>query len=446
VTISRRRSIGRAVWLSGLCLVATVQAGQAQSSDTGPTGRVSIYVNTAGRDFTDDTRQRNTDLSTSVSLESPRSDENGVEYALDLRETRYSSAATPDRVSIYDGFAGARFGGDWQLRVRAGHMWLQDLGTMGALAGGLFEVGQRRSNDDGRFRVGAFSGLEPKLYETGYAPDVRKYGGYAAYERGFMRRHVVGYTTVKQGDMTERSVLSMTNFIPAGQRFFAYQAAEYETQGPANGAVKRGLSYFLTNARVTASSRVELNGTYNRGRALDARQLTADVINGRALTTQALEGLKYESTGGRVTVEVVRRVYVYAGYTRDRNNRDDASAARILVGGHAGNIFGTGVDVSGSDSRVERAAGPYHSKYFSVGRTVGRSLYLSVDYSTSLSVVHFIRSDGVVIETKPSTRRYSASASATLSRHFSLLGTLDYTIDDAMTELRVLTGVSYRIR
>ena len=438
--------MGRAVWLSGLCLVASVQAGQAQSSDAGPTGRVSIYANTAGRDFTDGTRQRNTDLSTSVSLESPRTDENGVEYALDLRETRYSSTATPDRVSIYDGFAGARFGGDWGVRVRAGHMWLQDLGTMGALAGGLFEVGQHRSNDEGRFRVGAFGGLEPKFYETGYAPEVRKYGGYAAYEHGFMRRHVVGYTTVKQGDMTERSVLSMTNFIPAGQRFFAYQAAEYETHGPANGAVKRGLSYLLTNARITASSRVELSATYNRGRALDARQLTADLINGRALTTQALEGLKYESTGGRVTVEVVRRLYVYAGYTRDRNNREDASASRILVGGHAGNIFGTGFDVSGSDSRIERSTGPYHSKYVSVGHALGRSIYLSVDYSTSLSVVHFMRSDGVVIETKPSTQRYSGSASATLNRHFSLLGTLDYTIDDAMTEIRVLSGVSYRIR
>jgi hypothetical protein len=442
----RRRSVRRDAWLTGLCIVAAVPAAQAQSTASGPTGRVSIYVDTAGRDFGDGSRQRSTDLSTSVTLESPRTDENGVEYALDLRQTRYSADATPDRVSIYDGYAGASFGGDWQLRVRAGHMWLQDLGTMGALAGGLFEVGQHRSNDEGRFRAGAFSGLEPKLYETGYAPDVRKYGGYAAYERGFMRRHVIGYTTVKQGELTERSVLSMTNFIPAGQRFFAYQAAEYETQGPANGAVARGLSYFLTNVRMSASSRVELNGTYNRGRALDARQLTTDLINGRALPTQALEGLKYESAGGRVTIQVLQRTYMYAGYTRDRNNRDEASTARILLGGHAGNVFGTGFDVSGSDSRIERATGPYHSKYVSVGHTLGRSLYLSADYSTSLSVVHFLRSDGVVIETKPSTRRYSGSASATVNRHFSLLGTVDYTIDDTLTEVRLLSGLTYRIR
>ena len=156
----KRRSLGRDAWLALLCIVAAAPATQAQSSAPGPTGRVSIYANTAGRDFTDGSRQRNTDLSTSVTLESPRTDENGFEYALDLRETRYSSTATPDRVSIYDGFAGASFGGDWQLRVRAGHMWLQDLGTMGALAGGLFEVGERKANDEGRFRAGAFSGLE----------------------------------------------------------------------------------------------------------------------------------------------------------------------------------------------------------------------------------------------------------------------------------------------
>ena len=62
--------------------------------------------------------------------------------------------------------------------------------------------------------------------------------------------------------------------------------------------------------------------------------------------------------------------------------------------------FGTGFDVSGSDSRIERTTGPYHSKYVSVGRGLGRAVYLSVDYSTSLSVVHFLRSDGVIIETK----------------------------------------------
>jgi hypothetical protein len=436
----------RRAWLVAVVITAVPAATGAQSSLTRPTGRLSIYINSAGRSWSDGDHQRDTDISTGATFESPRVEDNGVEFRLDLRHTRYSTAGREDRLSVYDGYAGGRFGGDTQFHIRAGHMWLQDLGTMGSLAGGLFEVGQHRDPDEGRFRAGFFSGLEPKIYEAGYAPDVRKYGGYAAYESGYLRRHVAGYTTVKQGSATERSVLSLTNYIPVGRAFFAYQAAEYEVKGPADGTAKPGLSYFLTNVRMSAGRRVDLNGTYNRGRSLDARQLTDDVINGRALTAQAIEGLHYESAGGRLTVEVVSRVRLYAGYSRDRTNRDDSATGRTLFGGHAGNVFGTGFDVSGSDSLVDRASGPYHSRYFSVGRSIGRAVYASIDYSTSLSVIRFLRSDGVIIETRPSTRRYSGSASITLNRYFSLLTTVDQTVDGDLKELRLLSGLSYRIR
>ena len=77
---------------------------------------------------------------------------------------------------------------------------------------------------------------------------------------------------------------------------------------------------------------------------------------------------------------------------------------------------------------------------------MGRAVYVSIDYSTSLSVVRFLRSDGVIIETRPSTRRYSGSASITLNRAFSLLTNVDQTMDGDLTELRFLTGLSYRIR
>ena len=46
---------------------------------------------------------------------------------------------------------------------------------------------------------------------------------------------------------------------------------------------------------------------------------------------------------------------VCGGYSRDRTNREDSTTGRALFGGHAGNVFGTGLDVSGSDSRVDRA-------------------------------------------------------------------------------------------
>ena len=409
--------------------------------------RVSVHLDSAQRTSVDGARSSDATLSTAVTVESKDTDsDRGVDFRLDMRHSRAVSGLRPDRTSFYDAYAGGHVGGNLQLRIRLGHMWLHDLGTIGALAGGLVEVGQKRSSEGTRFRAGAFVGREPQMYDVGYVPDVRKTGGYVAIEHGALRRHVVGYTRIQQGSMTERSVVSATNYVPAGSRFFAYQAAEIDVTGPAQGTAPSGVSYFLANVRYSATSRVELSGTYNRGRSIDARTLTNDVLNGRALTQQATEGLRYESRGGRLTVEVVRGMQLYGSYAQDRTNRDDDLTGRVMIGGHAANVLRTGLDVSASDSRINRPTGAYHSRYLSIGRNVGRSVYLSGDYSTSLSVVQFLRSDGIVIETRPWTRRFSGSANATLGRSTSLLFTIDYTQDEAQDEIRMLSGLSYRFR
>lgn len=418
----------------------------AQEGTSRPQGRVSVTFDTAALDSGDGEHRRETEVATALTLRTPDGDTDGAEVGLDLRHSRYAGVDRPQRISIYDGFAGARFGGNGRFLVRAGHMWLSDLGTTGSLAGGLFEYRQPATGSGSRIRAGFFTGLEPTLYEAGYAPSVRKQGGYVAIEQGFLRRHVVGYTRVRQRSLIERSAVSMTNFVPVGRRFFAYQAAEFDVEGPAGGTAQRGLSYFLTNVRVTPAERLELLGTYTRGHALDTRRLTEDVLNGRPLTPQTIDGLRYESAGGRITVEMLTRIRLYAGYSRDRDNRDDAAAGRTIVGGHAGNLFGSGLDVSATDSRVARSSGTYHSQYVSVGHGVGRSVYLSADYSTSLSVVSFRRGDGLIIETRPSTRRYSATGSATLTRNASLLVTTEYAQDDVVNEVRFLTSLTYRLR
>jgi hypothetical protein len=189
---------------------------------------------------------------------------------------------------------------------------------------------------------------------------------------------------------------------------------------------------------------VELTGTYNRGRSIDARTLTNDLLNGRALSTQAVEGLKYESRGGRVSVEVIKGVRVYGSYAQDRNNRDDALTGRVTLGGYAGNLGGSGFDLSASDSRINRPSGAYHSTYVSVGHGIGRSVYVTSDYTTSLSVVQFLRGDGLLIQTRPWSKRYSGSLNANMNRHLSFSVTGDLTEDATQREIRVLTGVSAR--
>ena len=174
-------------------------------------------------------------------------------------------------------------------------MWLPDMGTAGALAGGLVEYRSAPSDADHRLIAGGFAGAEPKGYEAGYAPDVRKYGGYLALESGFLRRHIIGAAHVTQGPITQRSMLTVANYIPAGRSFFAYQALEYDITGPAAGAARRGLSYFLLNARASAGSRVDVQGTYNRGRS---DHLADGIIITPSHNPPADGGLKYNPPNG----------------------------------------------------------------------------------------------------------------------------------------------------
>ena len=87
------------------------------------------------------------------------------------------------------------------------------------------------------------------------------------------------------------------------------------------------------------------------------------------------------------------------------------------------------MDVAASDSLIDRTTGSYHSRYVSVGRQFGRGVYASGDYSTSLSVVRYSRSDGIVVETRPHTTRFSGTATVSVGRSVSLMATVDRTSD-----------------
>ncbi len=409
-----------------------------------PTGRASFYTHGAQVDSGDVSR-RYGEFTSSITFQLPDRGGDGLEYGLDLRHSAYTLEGRQSRLSVYDAYVGQRLAGG-TVGVRAGHMWLNELGGMGAFAGGLFEVRQPATQTGGlgRWRGGVFGGLEPRIYETGYADRVRKAGGYVVLEGARSRRHVLGYVQVRNGNLTERSALSFTNYVPVGA-VSIYQAGEYDLAGP-GGMGKGGLSYFFTNARAPLGKKVELMGTFNRGRSIDVRGVSEDILSGRPVSQRAIEGLLYRSMGGRVTVEVMPRVRAYVGYARDRNNRDDADTGRWLAGGYASDVFHSGLDVTLSDSRLERASGSYHSTYFSLGRQIGRRLYVTGDYTTSLALVRFVRGDGVLIELQPHTRRFGGSGVLTLSRSLTLLVSAEETLDDDVTELRVLSGLTVRFR
>ena len=81
-----------------------------------------------------------------------------------------------------------------------------------------------------------------------------------------MQRHVVGYVQVRQSGLTERNLLTFTNYVPGPSGFFLFQAAEVDLKGPAAGR-RRAVSPTSWSTRASAGPRLELNGTYNRGRS-----------------------------------------------------------------------------------------------------------------------------------------------------------------------------------
>jgi hypothetical protein len=411
-----------------------------------PSGQVSVYTNVAHTKFEGDVSRDFQEISMSATYSLPERDSDGLVYGIDLRHSHDASGGRSDRFSVYEGYVGARAAGG-RMMMRGGHVWLNELGGLGSLAGGTAEVRTRPDILTGvsSVRAGGFAGLEPNVFVRGYVDDVRKYGGYVTFEGEHARRQSVGLVRISHASLTERSVVTATNFLPVGRKLFMYQAAEVDLSAP-GGQSHRGLNYFLTNVRVAPTLRLDLQGNFTRGRSIDSRGITEDSLNGRTVTPATIEGFLYESMGGRVSVEVLSGVRLNAGYARDKNNRDDRPTSRVTFGGYAGNVAKSGFDISGSDSYVDRATGPYHSRYISVGRQLGQAVYLSGDVSTSLAVLRFSRSDGVVVEMRPHTTRLTGSAVVNVSRTTSLLVTVDRTVDDGSRDLRVLSGITYRLR
>ncbi|RPJ64550.1 MAG: hypothetical protein EHM24_22655 [Acidobacteria bacterium] len=407
-------------------------------------GRVSFFGNTASSTGTSGSSAAFSELIGTFTFESATGGTAPLEYRADLRLAGYPGMDNrARRVSIYDAFLGVRFA-EGRAGLRLGQMWLNDLGGLGSVGGVSFEVRQPSRLESGRWRAGAFGGLEPKIMEAGYVEDVLKAGALVAYDGVGARRHVLGFVHVRDRGRTERSVLVTTNFLPVGKEFFLYQSAEYDIAGAGiEGA--GSLTYWFTNARYSPTGRVELQGSYHRGRSIDSRTIIRDQLDGRPVDPRAVEGLRFESATGRVTVTVARGLRVFGGYGRDRNNREDSASGRVTYGFFAADAAGSGLDLSAADSRLQGADGrSFNSWYLSVGRTLARRLYLTGDYGSSLSVYRFVSASGFVIENRPRTRRAALSGLLTLPHGASVLTTLERVKDDDITQTRIMSGLSYR--
>lgn len=418
-------------------------AERTQTASRRGRGRVNVSfysnrVSSSGPDS--DFSSRLSEVITSVRYQMPAVGPNDVDYAIDARFAGYPGGDRSSRSSIYQASVGKRFN-DGRVVVRGGQMWLQNLGGLGSVGGVLGEYRMRASTPLGRPRVGAFAGFEPEVLNIAYVEGIRKTGGYVAFEGAGRRRHSFGYINLRNSGMTERSVVSMMNFIPVGRRFFLYQASQYDLSGSAGNGQGR-LTYFLTNARHAVTSMVEVSGSYHRGRSIDARTITNNILAGRPVSSRMLEGLLFESASARVTARPARGVRFFVGYAGDKNNRNDQTTRRINLGGHVSDLFRSGFDLSVYQARRDRGAGRYNSWDVSVGRQVGGRLYLRGDYSSALSVFRVLSGSNFSVERRPRTRRFEISGNISLPQRMSLQVTMGVIRDDEVDEQQLLVSLN----
>lgn len=403
-------------------------------------GSISFYAQSAATNQNTGEQSNFQELVSTFSLISPFLKGAGMEYSVDLRYSGYPSIeGRSSRFSIYNAYVGQRFTNGF--KYRAGQMWLNELGALGSIGGGLVEY--KHAHDTGfSWRVGGFGGLEPNILQAGYTSGVRKLGGYVSLDKDNGENHALGFVQMTNSGLTERSVLIFSNFLPVQQKFVVYQTAEYDLVGPAGMSSGNGLNYFFVNGRFTPTRVVELQGTFHHGHSIDTRTITQDQINGRPVDSATLTGLLFDSAEGRITVTAARGIRVFAGYGRDQTNQNDIPVGRFNYGGFISDLAGSGVDLHASVAHWTGT--PHDALSLSIGKTIAQKTYISFDYASSVSVFRLTGSDGIIVENRPKTKLFGVSSVINLSRSFSLLVTVERTNGDTFSENRFLGGITYR--
>ena len=427
------------IWLAFVAVwCAMPAAAQTDAID----GRFALFTSWAQRSYAAGADTDYTEIIANLSFSGGGQPGSIFEYVVDSRVATYPSSSRDERISLYEAYIGFH-SRDRQWNVRLGQMWLHELGGLGSVGGIFAEYRQPRPTTIGRWRVGLFAGLELATYDLEYLEDIEKGGAYVALDGDHGRQHILGYVLVRNQGLTERSVVVFSNFIPVGRSFRLYQALEYDTEGPA-GVGDPELSYFMANLNYRISSVFGIQGTYHKGRSINARTITEDIIAGRPVPPEALQRLLFESGRVRLMVRPSRNISLWVGYGNDRNNDDDPTAKRFNAGFSARRILGSGADLNLSMTRTDRGEDTYDSKWASLGYSFGPRVYVSLEYRDTLSVFHLSRGDGETIEIRPNSEMYSLNSNINLGRRFSLQLQLEYLDHSDFEEKRLLTGLMVR--
>jgi hypothetical protein len=140
----------------------------------------------------------------------------------------------------------------------------------------------------------------------------------------------------------------------------------------------------------------------------------------------------------------MRNLRFWADVGQDRNNRDDSTRDRLQLGFTASRLFTSGFDFTVAASQFSGEEDDYDALYASLGTSVGRRVYLSLDYNRSTAVYRYDNGEGGTVEVNPDGQRLGLSANINLDKTFSFLITAETLDNDDFDERRLLTGLVVR--
>jgi hypothetical protein len=152
-----------------------------------------------------------------------------LSYSADVR-TRRTYRSTPSGESSSEGLTRvyrlyAAYGAESGFRAIVGRQFATELTSIGVYDGATVEYGL------GRWRAGAFAGLQPDAIDFGFSTDLREHGAYISWRDNPTGRVRWAFTggfvgSYQDGDINRESAVLQARFV--GDRAFAYAIQEVD--------------------------------------------------------------------------------------------------------------------------------------------------------------------------------------------------------------------------
>jgi len=357
-----------------------------------------------------------------------------LRYSADVRTRRtYRSNASGDNSSegltrVYRLFT--EYGGESGFRAIVGRQFATELTSIGVYDGATLEYGL------GRWRAGAFAGLQPDAIDFGFSTDLREHGAYISWRDSPTGRVRWAFTggfvgSYQDGEINRESAVLQARFI--GDRAFAYAIQEVDINRgwrmEAEGTSLSATGTFVSG-RYRLTEKVAVDGGFDSRR--NVRVYRDRITPETEFDDSARRG--YWS-GVELRPARAARLAVTLRLT-EGGSSGDAESATLNANARLGGPLRNTVSVRSTAYRNDLVEGGLHS--FSLGSDLGWRAHLT-------GTAGLRKETASAIGARPADLRwYSADLDCRITQAWLLLVSVETSEGDVEKSTQVYSSAVYR--